>query len=143
MRKTIYISLSLLLIVFITACDITKSKLECTSSGTGGSVKINQTYTIYFNKDNITSINISKSYTFVDKNAFKSFGTLIDNTSSSIKGMGKNYIKFDAREQGQKYITTLQVDMKSITSDELNTLGLSKKLSDLKQQLENQGLTCK
>jgi hypothetical protein len=143
MKKRCGIFIVLLLIISITGCSIGKANLQCTSKGSAGDIGIEQTYIIYYNKENVSSVNVTKTYNFEDKTTFKSFKTVINNTTSNMNSMNKDYIKFDVLEKSQKYITTLQVDMKSITNEELETLGLSKKVSDLKQKLEDQGLICK
>lgn len=143
MKKNIGILVFAMLAITISGCTLGKQHLQCTSEGSASDISIEQTYNVYYLKDTISNVTVIKTYTFKDKKTFDSFKTVIDNSATNFNSLNKKYIQFSILEKSQKYITTLKVDMKDITSDELSALGMSKKVSDFKQQLEAQGLTCK
>ena len=136
------LSLVLVVTLFAAGCGKNDQQVVCTSSATTNGMTIEQKYVLDYAGEGISNVEVNKSYAFDKDDAFKSFGTVIDNTISNMTGVENDYIKFESSEKGKKYTTTLTVDMQKITDEELTTLGLNKNLEEFRTTLEDQGLKC-
>ena len=137
------LSLVLVVTLFAAGCGKNDQRVVCTSNATANGMTIEQEYILDYAGEGISNVEVNKSYAFDKDDAFKSFGTVINNTISNMKEAENDYIKFESNEKNKKYTTKLTVDMQKATSEELTTLGLNKNLEEFRTTLEGQGLTCK
>lgn len=143
MKKIICITIMAIAITFISGCNLGRSMIRCHIKSSNTIMSIEQTYLIYYSNNNVTSVNVDKIYSFNDKDSFSKFQTIIDNTASDMDSFNKNYITFDVSKEDLKYVTQLTIDMKNITTNEIEVLDMSKEASEFQTILENNGLTCK
>ncbi len=137
------LSLVLVVTLFAAGCGKKDQQVVCTSDATNNGMTIIQKYILDYAGEGISFIEVDKSYAFDKDEDFESFGTVIDNTITTMKESENEYIKFESSKKGRKYTTKLTVDMNKATTEELTKLGLNKNLEEFRTTLKDQGLSCK
>ncbi len=135
------LSLVLVVTLFVAGCG-NKNQVVCTSDATNKGITITQKYILDYAGEGISNIEVNKSYAFDEDERFESFGTVMNNTVTTMKESENEYIKFESSKKGRKYTTKLTVDMNKATTEEITKLGLNKNLEEFRTTLEDQGLTC-
>ena len=130
MKKIILTTLTLIL---LTGCG---NKIICkTKDG-----DVSEKYKITYKENEITNIEIQKTYKFSDKKEYNAFEKIVKQITTQEKNEN---IEISYKKKNKKYIITQKYNIPSISEEELKEHGLSKNKEELINNLKNNGLKCK
>ena len=129
MRKT----LALISILLLTGCG---NKIICkTENG-----PIEQKFEISYKEDEIQTIKTTKTYKFTDKEEFKSYESVIQYT---VKADMSDNVTTQYKKKNKKYILIEKFNISKMNEEELKKVNMSRSKSEIIENFENSGLTCK
>ena len=120
-------------IILLTGCG---NKIVCkTENG-----PIEQKFEIRYKEDEIQTIKTTKTYKFTDKEEFKAYESVIQYT---VKADMSENVTTQYKKKNKKYILIENMNISKMNDDELKKVSMSRSKSEIIENFENSGLTCK
>lgn len=126
-------SLAVISILLLTGCG---NKITCkTENG-----PIEQKFEISYKEDEIQTIKTTKTYKFTDKEEFKSYESVIQYT---VKAEMSDNVTTKYKKKNKKYLLIKEYNIQKMNEEELKKVNMSRSKSEIIENFENSGLTCK
>lgn len=145
MKKKILIIVIAFLIIFIVVLQlfmVRNKQIICTSNGETSTFKITQKYVFKYKNNDVTNMQIIKTYKYMDIDMFNNFKNIYDNTLSGYKSLNNKNLSYSGSILKDTYKIELTINVSKISTKDLENLGFNKGLNSMKTKLEDQGLKC-
>ncbi len=119
-------------------------RLICSSNNDNNGIKIERNNIINYNNDVVSKVVIESKYEYsnqADFNKFKS--VIIPGTDSNYSALENDNVTYDSTTKDKTFSFTLNVNLKNLNKEDIEKIGISKSLKEIKTIFESQGLACK